>query len=65
MRRVELNARFAVNPGDRRLEGRDHPGAVLGDGKAVTTTTLIQMLSRYGARNAVSVASISWEASSR
>jgi hypothetical protein len=30
-----------------------------GTGKAVTTTTLIQKLSRHGARNAVSVASIS------
>jgi hypothetical protein len=40
-RRVELDARFVVHPGDRRLEGRDDLGAVLGDGKAVTTTTLI------------------------
>jgi hypothetical protein len=50
MQRVEFNARFVMNPGDRRLEGRDHLGTVLGDGKAVTTTTtLIQMpFSRWG-----------------
>jgi len=38
---LELNAWFVVNPGDRRLEGRDHLGAVLGTGKAVTTTTTL------------------------
>ena len=32
MQRVQLNARFVVNLGDRLLEGRDHLGAVLGDG---------------------------------
>src|SRR6516165_5867928 len=31
--RVEFDAWFVVNPGDRRLEGRDYLGAVLGDGK--------------------------------
>jgi len=30
---VKLNTRFVVDPGDRRLEGRDHLGAVLGNGK--------------------------------
>jgi hypothetical protein len=33
VQRVELNARFAVNPRNRRLEGRDHLGAVLGEGE--------------------------------
>jgi hypothetical protein len=32
LQRVEFNARFLVHPGDRRLEGRDHLGAVPGDG---------------------------------
>src|SRR5262249_33548690 len=32
MQCVQFNARFVVNPGDRRFEGRDHLGAVLGDG---------------------------------
>src|SRR5262252_3898061 len=30
---VEFNARFVVNPGDRRLKSRDHLSTVLGDGK--------------------------------
>jgi hypothetical protein len=33
MQRVEFDARFVMDPGDRLLEGRDHLGAVLGDGK--------------------------------
>jgi len=33
VQRVELNDRGVVNPGDHRLEGRDHLGATLGDGK--------------------------------
>jgi hypothetical protein len=33
VQRVQFHARFAVYPGDRRLEGGDHRGAVLGDGK--------------------------------
>jgi hypothetical protein len=37
---VELNAQPIVNSGNRRPEGRDHPGAVLETGKAVTTTAL-------------------------
>jgi hypothetical protein len=39
VQRVVLDARFAVNAGDRCLEDCDHLGAVLGEGKAVTTTT--------------------------
>ena len=33
VQRVEFNARFVVNLGDRCLTGRDHLGAVFGDGK--------------------------------
>jgi hypothetical protein len=33
MQRVKLNARFVVNPRDRRLEGCDHCFAVFGEGK--------------------------------
>ena len=40
-------------------------GVVPRAGKALTTTTLIQLLCRYGARNAVSADSIGWGASSR
>ena len=29
----KIHARFVVNLGGRRLEGREHPGAVLGDGE--------------------------------
>jgi hypothetical protein len=36
-----VNARFVVHSDDRFLEGRDHLGAVLGYGKAVTTTTML------------------------
>src|SRR5512132_1751319 len=32
VQRVQFNARFAMDPGNRPLEGRDHLGAVLGDG---------------------------------
>ncbi len=41
VQRVEFNARFVVDPGDSRLEGRDHLGPLRGDGKAVTTTTTL------------------------
>jgi hypothetical protein len=41
VQRVQFNARFVVDPGGRLLEGRDHPGTMLGMGKAVTTTTML------------------------
>jgi hypothetical protein len=36
-----FNFRFIVNLRDRCLEGRDHLGAMLGNGKAVTMTTTL------------------------
>jgi hypothetical protein len=33
VQRLQFNARFAMDPGDRLLEGRDHLGAVLEDGE--------------------------------
>jgi hypothetical protein len=33
VQRVEFDARFVMDPGDRLLEGRDHLGTVFGDGK--------------------------------
>jgi hypothetical protein len=65
LQRVELNARWAVNPAIAASKAAVTAARCPGTGQAVTVTTLIQMLSRYGARNAVSAASISWGASLR
>ena len=62
---AELNARFAGNPGDCRLEGRDYLGAVPGDGKGRDDDNAHSGALPQEAGNAVSVPSISWVASSR
>ena len=62
---AELNARFAGNPGDCRLEGRGHLGVVPGDGKGRDGDNAHSGALPLKAGNAVSVASISWGASSR